>query len=449
MAHPHAQQHTLSQQRAPPSSTADRASPSGSGEEGSGYGTFGLVSASHSPVLRSASMSNDTPVQATHSGVSSPTLTSALPIFVPSTSSATDTVTLAPFRPHSALGVPHPMGGLNRNLANRSASPQPTRQPTCPPQPFHRGPSRFDQRGGGPGGATGGLAHSAFHQKHPTVAAAPTGQEEPLLPQFNLDDDAQPAKGAHPLAAPVQPAGAGSTTSSTAPASSSGQVPAGANPYYDQYEATVSRIRARRAAEHASREKLVQPTPEQVRTEYHIIFGSLFAVVLIAALLIFFLYPRVPQWTLQAVHIDTLRLWSDGTAALALTTHVGVSNGNFLMTGIDSLSVSVAHRNTSLGLAADMGALKWPSRRTSEVVVQHSFMPMDGPTFANLFEQLATPDNQGTLTLTYTAAISTSENFRLRNMQVHCTANLHIDPLPVPPQATILQQQCTHTEQTG
>jgi hypothetical protein len=282
-------------------------------------------------------------------------------------------------------------------------------------------------------------------RKQSGVAAADSSAlAQPLLSSFELDgaDSTTTTKGfgGHTIASPPPATLSPSTSPSVDPVIVS-------SPYYTQYEETVKRIRARRAKEQAQKETLLTPTPERTAAEYRAVAMVLSVVLLIVGLLIFFFYPRVPQWELSNVHIESLRLWSDGSAQLSLATRVGVSNANFVMTGIESVEVSVAHNGTNLGHADKHGEIKWPARTTSVLDLSHYFSPLSAHTFAPLFAEMQ--DSLGHLTLQYRATIITSENFRLRTLQVDCAARLLIDAIPVPPEARILSSDCSHTEQTG
>lgn len=142
-----------------------------------------------------------------------------------------------------------------------------------------------------------------------------------------------------------------------------------------------------------------------------------------------------------------LFLRSDGNANFAIHTTADISNSNFMMTGIESIAIVVSHNGTTLGSTGVEGPLKFYARQHNALSFGHNFSPVSAADFAQVFQELST--TQGELTLTYEIAIVTSENFRLRNIQVHCTCKMQIDPTPVPPRAAILNAQCTHTEKTG
>lgn len=274
--------------------------------------------------------------------------------------------------------------------------------------------------------------------------ASQTGDRAPLLREFNLADSSADDPNSmaadlkvHPVAAPV----ASAASASAAAAASTTSV-------YDQYEATVAKIRARRAAEAAAKSTVSRPTPERQKHEAKVVSIFLSFVTLIVALVVYFMYPRIPLWSIDHVRIEQLKLWSDGSASFQIHTDVSVNNGNFMMTGIQSIAISVSHNGTSLGAATVMdGPLKFRARQANPLSMDHNFSPVSPVQFQDLFNELS--QTRGELTLDYSVAIVTSENFRLRNIQVECQCKMQVDPTPVPPVAQILLTQCSHTERTG
>ncbi len=349
---------------------------------------------------------------------------------------------IAPYRPASATPSSNTLAPQLHNSSSRASSGSGQRSASPqPPQLSHaRKPTlaRMSSMGDRSKDRVVAAPSADESDRAPLLGAQPASSHD-LVPSMMSSDGM--GKGGFATAAPI-----------AAPIATATSV-IGSNYYYEQYEATVNRIRARRAAESAAKEQHV-PTPERTAREYKVV-GFVFSLVLLAvSLLIYFLYPRVPLWMISDVRIDSLRLWSDGSASFAIETRVEISNSNFVLTGIESLDVSVSHNGTNIatGLDEEMTNIKWPPRANAQIMLMHDFSTLSADKFAGIFGELSRGGDEGhggTLTLQYKASIVTSENFRLRNLQVYCTARLLIDPIPVPPKATIQDSQCEHTEQTG
>ena len=447
-----------------------------------------------------------------HGGAASPAPSLAVNVISEPPSHAhasSDTFTLMPFRAASPSSMHAHAAPVS--LATHSSSRVPSASVSGPPSSHQPSSPRFhslslsaapSSSSSGPTPSSRNNAASPFSASLSGsgggIQAASTNKDEldrtPLLSQFDADDhsgasslSAEALAKLHPLAAAAAAAGGG-----PAPVTSSSS-------YYDQYESTVHKIRARRAMELAAKEKAASPSPERSMHEFKVAATFLAFVTLVVALIIYFMYPRIPLWSIQKVDIDQMRLWrsaqrntetherttntlalapgslcalfscflisclvacflrvcffsfssfvSDGNANFAIHTSVDISNSNFMMTGIESIEVVVSHNGTSLGVAEVQGPLKFYARQTNRLSFGHDFSPVSPADFADVFDELST--TQGELTLVYDIAIVTSENFRLRNIQVHCTCKMQIDPTPVPPKAAILNAQCTHTEKTG
>jgi hypothetical protein len=137
---------------------------------------------------------------------------------------------------------------------------------------------------------------------------------------------------------------------------------------------------------------------------------------------------------------------SDGTAIMSLNTRIDVDNPNFLSTGVDTVAIQVSHNSTQLNNTA-VSSVKFDARTTNPLTFDTDFTPLGVDTFAGLFDELARTSGQ--LTLAYDFQLVTSENFRLRNIQVACTTVVQISVTDVPPTTQIMSTRCTHSEQTG
>lgn len=113
--------------------------------------------------------------------------------------------------------------------------------------------------------------------------------------------------------------------------------------------------------------------------------------------------------------------------------------------------VAVSHDRSVLGqLSQPLERLKLDSRATTPLTLSHDFSaqsPLNATVFGDMWSEMAR--SNGELTLDYDVAIVTRENFRLRNIQFHCSAVMRLDPSYVPPVNMIISKFCTHQEQTG
>lgn len=341
---------------------------------------------------------------------------------LPKSMQRTETVTIAPYSSPSSSGVHAVPLSMAMNSSSRVPSASSNHNSNLLQQP----------------------SPTMRHQSSPSPGPQTGADRAPLLREFNLADSASDDPNsmaadlkAHSVAAPAT----ASTASATAAAASTTSV-------YDQYESTVAKIRARRAAEAASKATVARPTPERQKHEAKVVSIFLSFVTLIVALVVYFMYPRIPLWSIDHVRIEQLKLWSDGSASFQIHTDVTVDNNNFMMTGIQSIAISVGHNGTTLGSPTVMdGPLKFRARQNNPLSMDHNFSPVSPLQFRDLFNELS--QTSGELTLDYSIAIVTSENFRLRNIQVECQCKMQVDPTPVPPVAQILLTQCSHTERTG
>jgi len=195
-----------------------------------------------------------------------------------------------------------------------------------------------------------------------------------------------------------------------------------------------------------ARRRAFAPTPEKHRRDTRRILTFFGIVLIVTGLIVYFLYPRVPMWSLKRTLVQDLSVWSDGKASLAFISELSISNANFMSTGFESVHAQLMHNGTILA-KNDMGPMQVPSRGTTTILCEHDMGVVDAQTFAPLFNELES--TQGELCLSYSIDIETSETFRLRNIHVQCDVNLLLDPSFVPPSTVILSSQCTHKERTG
>lgn len=237
---------------------------------------------------------------------------------------SSDTFTLMPFRAASPSSMQY---GAPVSHATHSSSRVPSASVSGPQRPSSPSPSqqRFHSissaatpssrsNAASPFSSAlssgGGGIQSVNSTNNVNSSSKDESDRAPLLSQFDADDHAQASSLSaealaklHPLAAAAAAAGGG-----PAPVTNSSSV-------YDQYESTVHKIRARRAMELAAKEKAAAPSPEKTMHEFKVAGTFLAIVTLIVAMVIYFMYPRIPLWSIQKVEIQQMRLWRSDHSA--------------------------------------------------------------------------------------------------------------------------------------